>query len=88
MLASRLVDAERLLVAAREDRGRRAGEFEQLDGAGEAALVLEVAVPDEQRVDGVIPTFKVSDSSLRGGVADEAIQSPRRGLWIASLRSQ
>jgi hypothetical protein len=27
-------------------------------------------------------------SALRGGEADEAIQSPRRGLWIASLRSQ
>jgi hypothetical protein len=30
----------------------------------------------------------IIDSSLRGGEADEAIQSPRRGLWIASLRSQ
>jgi hypothetical protein len=36
----------------------------------------------------VMPTRKVSDPSLRGGAADEAIQDPRRGLWIASLRSQ
>jgi hypothetical protein len=30
----------------------------------------------------------ISEKSLRGGEADEAIQNPRRGLWIASLRSQ
>jgi hypothetical protein len=37
---------------------------------------------------GIIPTLKISDSSLRRGEADEAIQNPRCGLWIASLRSQ
>jgi hypothetical protein len=36
----------------------------------------------------VIPTCKIIDSSLRGSEADEAIQKPRHGLWIASLRSQ
>jgi hypothetical protein len=35
-----------------------------------------------------MPTCKIIDSSLRGGEADEAIQSARHGLWIASLRSQ
>ncbi len=50
-LAGRLVDAERLLVAAREDRRRRVGEVEQFDGAGEAAFMLEVAVLDQGRVD-------------------------------------
>jgi hypothetical protein len=33
-------------------------------------------------------SFANLTSSLRGGAADEAIQSPRRGRWIASLRSQ
>ncbi len=50
-LAGGLVDAERLLVAAGEDRGRRLGQVEQLAAAHEAALVLEVAVPDQRQVE-------------------------------------
>src|SRR6185437_1632587 len=50
-LAGCLVQAERLLVAAGEDRRRRLGQGEQLTAAYEAGLVLEVAVADQRRVE-------------------------------------
>jgi hypothetical protein len=55
-----------------------------LDGAFYQITALAV-----ERLSGLTTkALKVFDSSLRGGAADEAIQNPRRRLWIASLRSQ
>jgi hypothetical protein len=50
-LPGRLVDAEALQVAAGEDGGRRIGQGEQLAALFVAALEVEVAVPDQGRVD-------------------------------------
>src|SRR6185437_2634834 len=71
-----LVDAEGLLVAAREDRRRPVGQVEQLDGAREAALVLEVAVPDQVRVGRDARPFEGRAVAVEPGQAAQHVSRP------------
>ena len=73
-LACRFVDPEGHLVAAREDGRRRVVEVEQLGGATEAALVLEVPVPDQLWVEldaGAVQ--RVAEAVHPGPAAQEGV---------------
>src|SRR5262249_11419414 len=75
-LPGRLVQAERLLVAAGEDRRRRLGQVEQLTAAYEAALVLEVAVADQCGVELDARPFQRRPISVGSGPAAQVVTRP------------
>src|SRR6185437_6471169 len=87
-LAGRLVDAERLLVVAREDRGRRLGQAEQLAAADEAALVLEVAVPDQRGIEAQAGPLQGRPVTVDPGPAAQVVTGPGDGADPAVAQAE
>ena len=78
-LPRRLIEAQRLLVVACEDRGWPAGQVEQIPAAPEAALVLEVTMPHERPVEGDAVPLEGRTVTVDPGPAAQEVFGPGDG---------